>query len=187
MSLLLHPQRSFARLSQSEACGWIGALSVVLMGLGWAAFTAVLAAGDHVPSGPPLLPIAPESYYAWQVLFVAPVRFAMFGALAASAHLLARALGGEGSAKQTMLVAGLSMAVPSVVLWLVPDAIVYAAAGFEALAVGMRYYVPLSVLWTVVLVTAGTRAVHGLSLGRAVVVALVGLLAHALVGAPFLR
>lgn len=52
---------------------------------------------------------------------------------------------------------------------------------------GMRYYVPVSVLWTVVLVTTGTRAIHGISLGRALVVALLGLLAHAVVGGPFLR
>lgn len=187
MSLLVHPRRAFADLAERPACAWLGVAAVLGMALGWAAFSALLGAAGHTPSGPPLLPIPPEDYYAAQALFVVPVRLAMLGALAATVHWLGRGLGGGGAARHAVLVAGLSMAVPSVVAWLVPDVAVYLALGFEALAEGMRYYVPVSVLWTVVLVTAGTRAIHGLSLGRALVVALLGLLAHAVVGAPFLR
>jgi len=157
------------------------------MGACWAAFLATLARGGHVPSGPPVLPIPKAHYYAWETAFVLPVYLAMFGALASILHLLGRRLGGKGTAGQAMTVAGISMAVPSLGLWLLPDLLIHLTLGFDAMASAMRYYVPLSLTWTIVLATSGMRAIQGLSLGRAIVVALVGLLAHWLIGAPFLR
>jgi hypothetical protein len=185
--LIYAPRRTFEELSRGPHPARVGVLAVLAMGASWASFLGALAVAGHQPSGPLVLPIARESYYGAEALFVVPVHLAMFGVLVAVLTYLGRGLGGVGNPRELAAVAGLSMAAPSIFLWLLPDVAVVATAGFSELGSAMRFYVPLSIAWTVVLLTAGVRAVHRLSLPRAISVALAAALLHWPVGAPFLR
>lgn len=184
---LLSPGEAFAAWAARPHPARLGTLAVAVQGLGWAALLAALAWRGHAPTRPGPVPIALEDYYAWEAAFVLPVRAAMALALALVVHALARRSGSGARFSCTWMLAAISLAVPSVCAWLIPDAIVFATRGFDALAPAMRYYVPVSLTWTLVLVVAGLREVHGLGTGRAIAIAIAGLIAQAAVGAPLLR
>lgn len=156
-----------------------GALGAAL--LGW------LAHEGEAPSGPLLLPIPRESYYAWEAVFVLPVRLAMAGTFALAAHQSAKRLGGTGSLGETFDRGAFALALPFLLLWWLPDVVLYATGGFDALSRAVRLLAPLSSLVTAALSVRALRAAHDLSLGRATLAALAGLIAQALVGAPLLR
>jgi hypothetical protein len=185
--LALAPGEALGELAERRDRARIGVVAVLVTSAAWSGFLATLAAEGHAPSGPVVLPIDHGDYYAWEAAFVWFVHLAMLAVLAGVLHGLGRRLGGLGTFRSAVLVAGLAMALPSLGLWLLPDVVVYLAAGFEAMARAMRYYVPLSVVWTIGLATAGVRSCYGLSTGRAAVVAIVAALAHWMVAGPFLR
>lgn len=164
-------------------------------GLGWAAlhgvlsalFLAWLALEGEAPSGPLIAPIPRESYYAWEAVFVLPLRLAMALAFAGSAHAVARKLGGSGTFEDTFERGARALALPFVALWLLPDVALYATGGFARLTEGVRFTAAASSLGTLVLAVLAVRSAHGLSTGRAIVAALVGLVVQAVLGAPWLR
>ncbi|MBX3249536.1 MAG: hypothetical protein KF901_20330 [Myxococcales bacterium] len=185
--LVTAPSRAMARVANAERPHRAGGLALIAQGLLSAALLAWLAIDGHAPSGPLVVPIPRADYYAAEALFVLPVRALMALAFALASRSLARALGGHGALGASFGTGALALAVPNVALWVVPDLVVYGAAGFDALAPAMRFYVPLSLAWTVSLAVVAVRATHGLSLPRAVAAAFAGLAAQALVGAPLLR
>ncbi len=164
-------------------------------GLAWTAlhgalsalFLAWLAFEGEAPSGPLVAPIPRESYYAWEAVFVLPLRVAMALAFAGSAHAIARKLGGRGTFEDTFDRGARALALPFLVLWLLPDVVLYATGGFERLTTGVRVVAAASSLGTLVLAVLAVRRAHALSTGRAVAAALVGLVAQAVLGAPLLR
>lgn len=164
-----------------------GLLAVALQGTLSAAFLVWLALAGEAPSGPLVLPIPRPSYYAFEAAVVIPVRLAMAFAFAWSAHRVARSLGGRGTFAQTFDRGALALALPFVALWLLPDVVLYATSGFDALGPALRFTAPATMLATLVLAVRGLRTVHELSYGRAIVATLVGSIAQALVGAPVLR
>jgi hypothetical protein len=164
-------------------------------GLAWVAlhgglsafFLAWLALEGEAPSGPLIAPIPRESYYAWEAVFVVPVRVAMALAFAGSAHAIARKLGGSGTFEDTFDRGARALALPFLSLWLLPDVALYLTGGFERLTEGVRFTAAASSLGTLVLAVLAVRRAHALSTGRAIVAALVGLVAQAVLGAPWLR
>jgi hypothetical protein len=152
-----------------------------------ALFLAWLALEGEAPSGPLIAPIPRESYYAWEAVFVLPLRLAMALAFAGSAHAVARKLGGSGTFEDTFERGARALALPFVALWLLPDVALYATGGFARLTEGVRFTAAASSLGTLVLAVLAVRSAHGLSTGRAIVAALVGLVAQAVLGAPWLR
>ena len=164
-----------------------GSRAVLANALAWAAFLLYLGGSGHAPSGKLLLPIPAAHYYLWEAGFVVPVHLAMYWVLTQVCHALASRAGGNAPRETTASTAGLAMAVPSALAWLLPDVVVVATAGFEALPGAMRWYVPVSMLATFVLLARGLRSDHRLSWGQASAISAVGLLAHAAVGSPFLR
>jgi hypothetical protein len=155
-------------------------------GLG-AALLLWLARRGEAPSGPLLLPIPRENYYAVEAAFVLPVRLAMASAFALAAHGSAKRLGGAGSLAETFDRGASALALPFLLLWWLPDVLLYATGGFEALTRAVRVLAPLSSLASLALAMRAIRGAHGLSLGRTSLCALAGWVAQALVGAPFLR
>jgi len=164
-------------------------------GLGWAAshgvlsalFLAWLALEGEAPSGPLVAPIPRESYYAWEAVFVLPLRVAMALAFAGSAHAIARKLGGSGTFEDTFHRGARALGLPFLALWLLPDVALYATGGFDRLGAGVRVTAAVSSFGTLVLAVLAVRDAHALSTGRAIAAALVGLVAQAVLGAPLLR
>jgi hypothetical protein len=163
-----------------------GLLPVVALGVLYAGFALLLHLGGHAPSVT-LVPIARERYYLWQSVFVAPLFVALWLIYGGVAHGLSRLAGGRGTGGATLAVIGIGYAAPLALLFVVPDLVVYLVAGHGALGKAMRFYAPAAVIGCVALCAAGLREVHGISRGRAVVIALMGLLVQASVGGVLLR
>lgn len=159
---------------------------VASAGLAWALLCGWLAVEGHAPSVT-LIPIPRESYYAAQAVFAAPLILAQFALLGALTHRVARALGGSSSLRDTYTALGPAFASPIILLIVIPDVIVLTTAGFAALGSLVRVTAPLLALTTWVTVTVAVRRVCALSAGRAALAAVVGLVAQAALGAPFLR
>ena len=119
------------------------AVLVALAGALWAAFCLTLSSGGHAPSVT-LLPIPRERYYLFEAAIVVPVLLGQWLATAAIASRLART---EPRATATGL--AYAMALPLVTLFLLPDAIVYALWGFEALGRLVVVTAPLLLVSTI--------------------------------------
>lgn len=165
---------------------WVAAASVAVAGGCWAVLCLLLARAGHAPSAT-LLPLPATSYYRWQAAFVVPLLLAQWLATAAIAHRLARALGGASRFAAIASALGPALAAPLLVVFVIPDLVVFATAGFAALAILVRATGPLLLLTTVALVTIALRAATSLSRGRAAFAAVIAVLLPAAVAALLLR
>lgn len=139
----------------------------------------LLAAHDHAPSGPPLIPISPEDYYAaqaWFAPFVVLVAFAL-------QVLLVRAILATESA---VTIAGLGVSVPILVLWVCGDLVAFGLGGFETMQSATRFIVPLALLGVLTLVAILAKR-SGTTTARALGTAVALLLVRGVVFAPFMR
>jgi len=180
------PRRAFAEVA-SKSRRNVGLRAMLTLGVCWAFLLLFLAFQGHSPSGPLLLPVERAAYYGWEAAWVVPLQLLMWAVMAWVLHALSRRAGGTGTGSQSRAVAGLSVAVPYLLLWILPDAVVYAAAGFDALGPLVRVTAPLCVLWALALATIGVGKVHEISRGRAFGIALVSVIVYVAIGAPFLR
>lgn len=173
---LLSPRATFAAMKETPTKS--GALPVVIAGLGWAALSLVLAANGEAPSRPaPMIP--GDMHYAAQAAFVVP--------LFVVSWLVLGAVAGRIAGVRVAAPLGYAYGVPLLMTWAIPDAIVLAALGFDALAPLVRVVATITALYTVFLATVAIRSVADVSTGRALAAALAGLVAQALVGAWALR
>jgi len=152
----------------------------------WALFCLALAHEGRVPSRT-FVPIPQRHYYAVQALFVTPLLLLQWLVCSAISTTVARALGGSARFRETANKLGLALALPLLVLFLLPDVVVYALWGFPALGKLVRVTAPLSFAVTMSAVTASLQTLHGLSWARAFSAAALGVLAQTLLGAPLLR
>ena len=178
-------ERWCVRLAQHERA-WPGALSIWLTGTCWAVLCVMLASGGHMPSRT-LVPIVREHYYAAQAFFVTPLLAFLWLLCATVTAVTARALGGRGNWTTTANCVGVALAVPLLLLFLLPDLIAYQLLGFPALRLLVLVTAPLSFLGSLALSTFMLRISHGLPSGRAGIAATAGVLAQSLVGAVLLR
>lgn len=160
---------------------WLLSLGVI-----YAVFCALLWRAD-VPARAVLLPIAAEHYYAWQAVYVGPL---MAGLATLYAWLAWRFAG--GSARGSSYAEAWAALVPRyagfVLLgFVVPDLVVFLAAGPGALAPAMRYYGALAPIGIVASSVTPLRSLTGASLPRALGSALGALVVQGLAGAPLLR
>ncbi len=186
LRIVVAPRQVFGELAKDTPRN-TGLRAMLTLGLCWALLLLLFAFRKHAPSGPLMLPVDRAAYYGWEAAFIVPLLLLMWWGMSTVLQALSRWAGGTGVASQSRAVAGLSVAVPYVLIWLVPDAFVYAAAGFDALGLLVRVTAPLSLLWALVLTTLGVRAVHGVTGVRAFGIALVSLIVYVAIGAPLLR
>jgi hypothetical protein len=180
------PRETLGALARSGS--WRpGALAVLSTGTLWAAFLLVLHRGGHAPSGPLVLPIPRVDYYLYEAAFVTPALLAMWLGASVAGHAIAKRLGGRATLADTASPIAYALATPFLVAWLLPDAVVMALAGFEAMAKGMRVYVPISALWTLVLLFFAIRASHGVGRGAALLAAIAAFITQSAIGAPSIR
>lgn len=159
---------------------------LLLAGLVWSLFCTILACAGHAPSFT-MLPIPRDQHYAVQALLVVPLLFGQWRLCLFVVERLTRERAAH--AQHDTLGARISTAIglPLLALFLLPDVITYALAGFSALGKLVRLSAPISFVVTVALVARAVRRERGITPPRALVVALVAVLAQALLGAPFLR
>ncbi len=172
LGVLLWPTKTFERIARDPRPG--AALGTgLLLGAIWAGFMSWLAAEGHRPSMTRGLPMPADQYYAVAAVYLTPLMVALTALTAGIAHGLARALGGQGSWPSTLSTVGLAYAVPLLTLYLIPDVVVYAVAGHGALALVVRFGLPLAVAVVTLRVVQALRVAHGLGRGRALAAALV--------------
>ncbi len=154
------------------------------LGATYAAFSALLHAGG-VSARAVWLPIEPGHYYLAQAVFVAP----LMAALSAVFTVVVRALSGGGAVSFREAFAALAPAYawPLLILFVIPDLVVYLAFGHAALAKAMRFYAPLVPLAIVALGAARARGLFGCGLARAAAASFGGLVAQGVAGAVLLR
>jgi len=112
------------------------ALFLGLAGLVYAVASAVLAVAGSVPAAPVIAGMNVDNYYAWQILFIVPLVFAVW--VLTSGVLLA--LGVKGSHRSDILVkAARAWGAPLFLAW-VPMAV---EAVFAALGMGQAEWVGL--------------------------------------------
>jgi hypothetical protein len=150
-----------------------GAAAVLGRGAVHAGLSAWLARAGERPSRPP--PLLTDPYLA-QAFYVLPLGLAAWLAGSWVAARITRVPLSETAGR-----VGLALAVPHVLVWLVPDLLTYASSDFAALGTVARIAAPLTILATVL---ALVWALRGQRRGTAVL-AVLGV--QALVMAPWVR
>lgn len=179
---VLRPSPTMADLA--EASPRRGLAPVIIAGLCWAALSALLGASGHEPSRPL---IGGGAHYFAQAVFVTPLFLLSWVVLCATSAAVARLYGAAVTAKDLAAACAHAYAVPLVLTWALPDAVVFLAAGFDALGPLVRLVGSATALYMAGLTALAVRSVTGLPWPRAVVAALAGLVAQALVGGWALR
>lgn len=158
------------------------ALPVAGVGLSWSALSIWLAMDGHAPSGPVF--VAPRAmYYAAQAAFAPPVLLLQFWVLCGVCGLVA----GVKRAELPLQALSTAFAAPLFFLWLLPDAVAYGVWGFGALTQVVRIAAPATAVVTVFLVARHLKERLSLSLGRAILAAVGGCVAQAILGGAVLR
>jgi hypothetical protein len=125
-------RRTFARRHPLRRAG----LFLGLAGLAYAASSAVLALAGNVPMAPVVTGSAVDNYYAWQIVFILPLVFAVW--ILSSGVLLA--LGTKGCHRSDILVrAAKAWGGPLLLAW-APPAV---EAAFAALGMGQPEWVDI--------------------------------------------
>jgi hypothetical protein len=177
--------RVFARLAAARDAR-LGAVAVAAASGLWALFCLLLARAGHAPSRV-LVPLPRESYYLAQALFVLPLMLLSWLLCALVAVWVGRALGGSGRFRAALNTLGLSLALPLMALFLLPDMLAYAAFGFSALGPLVRVTAPLSFVATLALAALAMHVSHALPRGRAFAAGAAGVFAQAALGGLLLR
>lgn len=158
--------------------------SLIVLGLVYAGFSLLLYARGVAPRAV-WLPVAPSDYYLAQAFFVLP----LFWLLAYVFAIVVRACAGvrSHSLEKTFGALAPRYALPIVVLFLLPDLVVFLAFGHAALAPAMKFYGPLAPIAIIGWTTHWLHRHANVGLGRALFASFIGLVAQTLLGAPVLR
>lgn len=162
-------------------------VAIAALGAAHASLLALLAAGGHQPGFAKGLPVAAEDYYGVAAFYVIPLYFALWWLAAVVSHGAASAFGGRGASSGTLRALGPAYALPTLALFIVPDLVVYLAAGHGALVAAMRWYAPLAPIAVLLFATRALRREHGLRRWPAFAAALAGFVAQALPAVWLLR
>jgi hypothetical protein len=118
---IIHPGRTFKALSSGPRPLFSGLKVVLAGGFLYALAAAGLAVSGALVTAPAVLPLAPENYYFWEMIFALPVFV-----LAWLAAGLAGGLGGlgraSGSFKGYLAALGPALVVPTLLAW-IPQAV----------------------------------------------------------------
>lgn len=111
--------------------------SVLVLGLCWAGLYASLATGGHAPSFTRGLPVPAADYYRVAALYVVPLVCLVAWLFAR----VAQSVAGVTGAREDLMRA---YARPTVVLFITPDLLTYAAFGHASMGSVVRFTAPLT-------------------------------------------
>lgn len=168
--LIPHPERA----TRGE-----GTAALVTCGLAWAALCVGLDIAEHEPTRAPL-----ARWYRLQATLVVPWLLLMGAVYGGLAGVLARRFGAVDDLAGPLRA---TLGLPLLLGFVVPDALVWAFAGFDALWPAMLYYGLATVLWSLSAGVVAVRRAGGLSLGRAVAVVVPAWSAQAVVATVVLK
>lgn len=151
-----------------------GRWALLACGAAWALFCLALDATGHEPTRAPL-----PRWYRVQAVLLLPLMHLWGWVLAAIAGRLAR--------RDLRGPLGVALGLPLLLGFVVPDVLVFALGGFDALWPAMLGYGSAAVVWSVGASVAATRARLGGGVGRALRVVLPAWLAAAALGSMVLR
>ena len=152
--------------------------TLLVYALVYSGFCFLLDAGGHRPSFGALI----ERHYLLQAVLIPPAVLVTWLVNAT----VANAIGG-GDRRATLDALAPAIALPMLVLFVLPDLIVYLTLGFEALGKAARVIGPLALIGRLGAGTYVLRRTHAIGSGRAVIATLGGLIAEAAIMAPWLR
>lgn len=152
----------------------VGGALVLAQGLVHAGLSLWLWSDGHRPTRPP--PLGLDEPYLAQALYVAPLYVAAW----ALASLAAAKVQGRRF-HDTAGPVGLATALPALVATLLPDVVVYAWKGFDALGPLFRVAAPLTLVVTVIALAVALRG------PRRALAVVAALLAQGVVVAPWVR
>jgi len=181
---IIRPKSALGELAKRQVGS--AAPPMALTALLWASFCFVLWQQGHMPAftGNPLPQAA---YYGWQALFISPLLFAAWMLASGAAFFCARFFGSAGSFKATQSTLGLSVAVPTLFAFLLPDIAAFLFFGFDALAWVIRVSAPITACWMFALLTIAMRAVHAFLWVKSTLVASVAFLTFGVATASLAR
>lgn len=187
------PGRTFASLLADGRRVRMAALAVLVPAAGYTLmYLLAWIAGGAPSTFKPWLAIPIQDYFKWDIFIVAPSMFGCWVLASGSTQLVARALGGRGSFEDSATVIGFGIGVASCAS-LVHD-LTDAALGAAGI-IDMKVYEEAlnsptfwrALLWTLwamyfiaflVIYTKGFRAAHGLPRGKAIFLAVLGLVVY---------
>ena len=115
---VFHPVKTFRSLQSDPRAAAKGARALLLIGLLYTLTVTGLAVAGALIFAPAFLSIAPENYYAIEIVFAVPVFFLAWLAAGGVGHLLSRKRGGLGNYEGFLGAFAFAVAVPSFVTWI---------------------------------------------------------------------
>jgi len=173
---VVRPGRTFSGLASDPKRFRKGVRVTLAAGFLYAATAALLGSGGALVTGPPVVPLSPQNYYFYQMIFALPLLAALWLLSSTWAHGLSKIFGGRGDWKTTASGLAFSFAIPCLMVWIPPT--VFGAllhAGMPQtefmdlfsrpgwLQVAGWVYHGLAAAWMVYLSAAALRAGHGFS------------------------
>jgi hypothetical protein len=193
---IARPGRTFAALAADPKRFRKGFRMMLIVGVLYAAAAALLAAGGALVTAPAIIPLPPQNYYFFQMIFALPFLAVLWLLSSTFAFGLSRLIGGRGAWKTTAAGLAYSFAMPCLAIC-IPQTVfgillntgmpqaefmdLFARPG--RLQTGGWAYHGLAVAWMIGLSIASLRAAHGFRRVKAVFAAV---LASALFLAAFL-
>jgi hypothetical protein len=159
-----------------------------LFGLLYGLFALVGYFSGHAAAGILVNFISAKDYYLWEGLLMIPITMQIYLLFAALAHLFARLLGGKGSFEATLSVLGFTYSIPLIVLFWVPDVLLFSCFGSSVQLTLVPLYGTAAGLWTFLVSTIGIKIAQQLSFPRALLVTILSVgISYAFLGGLLIR
>ena len=172
--IIFKPTSTLKQLAEEASLSYAFA-AYFLFGLLYGLFSLVVYFYGHLPRGVLVNFIPARTYYLWEAIFMIPVTMQIYVLFAALAHLLARLQRGQGSFEGTLSVLGFTYSIPLIVLFWIPDVVLFFLFGSRVQLNFVPFYGPAAGLWTFILSLMGIKIAQHISLPRALFVTIVAM------------
>jgi hypothetical protein len=171
---IVKPASTLKQLEKEASLSYAFA-AYFLFGLLYGLFSLVVYFSGHLPRGVLVNFIPARTYYLWEGIFMIPVTMQIYILFAALSHLLSKLLNGQGSFEGTLSVLGFTYSIPLIVLFWVPDVVLFFLFGSQVQLNFVPFYGTAAGLWTIILSLMGIRITQHISFPRALFVTIVAM------------
>lgn len=178
---LTSPAKTFTKLLDDPLKLKFGFIACLILATLYSIAVLVAYLNGVPPVVKPILPIPLESYYLWQACFTVPVSVLTFIVFASLGQLIAKRFKGEGSFKDNFAVLNFGYAVPSFLVFWLPEMVMFsmgtnlsdASAPIAALNIARQI---IAFTWAGILCVWGMKLSQRLSLRKAALVTIAALI-----------